>query len=233
MKYGIDSQHGRRDFAVIIEPAEGGPAPQETGDGYVGLRHMQTFALLLGNPNPVQADAEVRVNGKSVGVFRLRMWGEMRLERPENDPSRFTAIVTRTREAWAAGLAAGDEQNGLIEVTFKPERPQPPVVRPSWSNSIRREGVYYGDPQASLDEPQYRSARGMSASGMPTKEMGVGLSGHSSQTFTRVAALDYDETGIVKISLRICELAGSPVSTQSVHPIREEPVGNLTPRPVR
>jgi len=71
MKYGIDSRHGRRDYALIIEPADGGPWPQEMGEGYVGLRHMQTFAMRLGNPNPVRADAEVKVNGKSVGTFRL------------------------------------------------------------------------------------------------------------------------------------------------------------------
>src|SRR3989304_2371891 len=115
MKYGIDSRHGRRDYALIIEPADGGPWPQEMGEGYVGLRHMQTFAMRLGNPNPVRADAEVKGNGKSGGTFRLPRWGEMRLERPENDPARFTAIVTRTIEAWQAGLAAGDAQNGLIE----------------------------------------------------------------------------------------------------------------------
>lgn len=229
MKYSIKSIFGRREYALMIEPADaGGPQPHETGDGYVGLQHMQTFVLRLCNPNEVRTDAEVRVNGKSVGAFRLPMWGEMRLERPENDPARFTAIVTRTREAWAAGLSAGDEQNGLIEVTFRPEKPRSPISRVQPLRSSFEEGFTKSAEEDTSPATYGALSRGSSAH---RKEMGIGLSGHSGQSFTTVAALDYDETGIVRISLRICEMADSP--TQNVHPIREEPRGNPTPHPVR
>jgi hypothetical protein len=172
MRYG--------NYSVLV------PEGVERESGYVGLPHGTQYTLRLGNHDYRRCDAEVTVDGKRVGVFRLNGHGSTTLERSPDDHGKFTFYSSGTGDAGAAGeagVAAADK--GLIQVRFVPERRRKPVHTPP---VVMRTATVAGGGQSQL----YGSARPMNST-TPTsfneeKTSGgiTGLSGHSDQRFVDV-----------------------------------------------
>jgi hypothetical protein len=102
--------------------------PNEDG-GYVKLKHNTQYYLHLHNYDNRRCAAEVKIDGKVVGIFRLKTNGGLKLERPSNDTGKFTFYKDGTREAKAVGLESiPKSERGLVSVTFKPEKYQPQEV---------------------------------------------------------------------------------------------------------
>ena len=86
-------------FSVSISEAQ-----EETSENYIVLRHGQTFSLRLHNGHKengkcIPADAEIYVQGKYCGTFRVAAGQTVWLERPLNDSGKFTAYRNNTYEA--------------------------------------------------------------------------------------------------------------------------------------
>jgi hypothetical protein len=102
-------------FSVTI--AEG----KEAADGYVYLKHCTQYTILLQNESNRRCDAEVYLDDRQVGIWRIDSHGSVRIERPVHDNGRFTFYEAHTPEAIQAGITE-NSSTGLIRVLFKPER---------------------------------------------------------------------------------------------------------------
>lgn len=105
------------DFSASI------PQGRETYDGYVVMMHGTVYTLVLSSSFAERCDAEVEIDGKTVGVWRVPPRGRITLERPVNDTGCFTFYKFGSEEGRDAGLVASDKL-GLVSVTFKPEKPR-------------------------------------------------------------------------------------------------------------
>jgi hypothetical protein len=168
---------------------------KELNSGYVAMKHNTKYALRLSNFGDLRCDAEVEIDGKPVGAWRVPSNKHIVIERPVHDTGCFTFYKAGTREAKKAELVRSDKL-GLISVSFKPEEKLDCYLAFSLD----------------LDEEV-----GLQAGG-------TGLSGKSEQEFDTVQPLDYDETGFVQINLRlVCEIDEprplTPVSTPIPPPL--------------
>ena len=220
-------------FSVDVVPG------RELSGGHIEMEHGRQYELMLRNDGHVRCDAEISVDGKDLGGYRVNAHSSWRLERGSNDRGKFTFYRAGSSEAAQAGLGAvSDSQLGVISVRFRPERQQK-VVR---THSILRGQSFRGSPQGSLgDEPCYgASSLGDSSRSWDEEKTsggisfgaecrnlsagGTGLSGYSNQDFVTVANLEYDLAGEVTINLRlVCGVA---------EPRPLQPVGNPVPHPV-
>lgn len=241
------------DFSVEIQ--EG----REVSDGYVEMRHGQQYSIKLTNhmPGNRRCAAEIRVDGKVVGTFRLTpsRGGSLVLERPTNDVGKFTFYRVDSTEANQVGLNnVPVEDRGLITVLFKPERyvpaveviqgdkthwfPEPlsPWVSPARIGADYALGAYPDDYKvkgmsssySSCGEVKTRSVQHVNS----TKNYsagGTGLSGSSNQRFRTVENLDYDDPStFVRINLRLVAAQDSPRTLVSAG----YPMSNPVPRPL-
>lgn len=156
---------------------------KELNSGYVAMKHNTKYALRLSNFGDLRCDAEVEIDGKPVGAWRVPSNGRIVIERPVHDTGCFTFYKIGTGEAKKAELVRSGKL-GLISVIFKPEE---------------KLDCYFDlddEFDFSLD---FDEEVGLQAGG-------TGLSGKSEQEFHTVQPLDYDETGFVRINLRlVCE----------------------------
>ena len=158
--------------------------------GYVAMKHNTKYTIRLCNFGDLRCDAEVEIDGKPVGAWRVPSNGRIVIERPVHDTGCFTFYKIGTGEAKKAELVCS-EKLGLITVLFKPEK---------------KVKVNRSSPQI------LRMCRQRMKAG------GTGLTGKSEQEFHTVQPLDYDETKFVQINLRlVCETDEprplTPVST--------------------
>lgn len=197
-------------YSVVVTPFVGDPNTPEGSAGYVSIAHGQKYKLRLRNSNNTRCDAEVFVDNKHVGTWRIDGRNTITIERPADDTGHFTAYLTDSHDGRQAGLDTGRTENGLIQVIFRPER------KPQFNPRQGEKGVI----QASLS-----SERGLSFAS--TSEMGTGLSGHSGQQFGTAAHIDYEPGAEVTISLRLIGADESP------RPLSPSHRGNPVPPPVR
>jgi hypothetical protein len=95
----------------------------EDHNGYVQLKHKRQYQLQLTNWNKEKCDAEVHIDGKHVGTFRLDSFVNITLERPVNDTGKFTFYKDGTKEAKSAGLEnIAKEDKGLIKVLLNQKK---------------------------------------------------------------------------------------------------------------
>lgn len=201
-------------FCLII------PEGHEKDSGHVSLSHGQQFTIQLRNYwNDRACDAEISVDGKDEGGFRVDPNGSIMLQRAQHDTGRFTFFRSASAEAQAAGIAlVENDQRGLIVVRFKPEHARREIKTMNMARgfnttkggaggqSMRSHGGF--DPNTFVDggrDPLYAGEQKTSA--------GItGLTGHSNQQFTTVANLNYDPTEEVTITIRlVCDDAVRPL----------------------
>jgi hypothetical protein len=102
-------------FAVKVTPG------REGSSGYVSMSHNSTYTIQLSNFGKLNCDAEIKVDGKQVGTWRIPPKQSITLERPVHDTGRFTFYQFGTPEAEKVGLIRCPDL-GLISVLFKPEK---------------------------------------------------------------------------------------------------------------
>lgn len=152
-------------------------------DGYVEITNDTQYTVRLCNTNNVRVDAEVLIDGKHIGTFRIERYSSIDIERPVNDTGKFTFYRGGTQGFKEANLKNIDKNNlGLISVIFKPERKIIP------RGGIRGQSVY----NTVLTHCSYKSG-------------GTGLSGKSNQNFVDVQELNYDQNRFVEINIRLIE----------------------------
>ena len=166
-------------FEVTIHPGT------ETPEGYVELSHNTQYTLRLSNHWRVRCDAQVEIDGKPVGAWRIPARQAISLERPLHDTGRFTFYKLGTPEATQAQLQA-NEKLGLIQVTFLPEKPQ-------------------ARPLARLETEEETESEDFGAEDLceSVSAGGTGLSGESSQRFGMAGQIEHDVSQQTVISLRL------------------------------
>jgi hypothetical protein len=92
------------------------------GHQYVALPHNSEYSISLSNQSNRYCDATVMTDGHSVGTFRINPYNSVHVERPLAHDKRFVFLKENTSMAREAGLIMGRSQNGLVSVTFSPEK---------------------------------------------------------------------------------------------------------------
>lgn len=107
----------RSNFSVRV------PEGVEETDGYVVLKHGQEFSIMLRNDTEDRCDAEVEVEGKYIGTFRVDPKKGITLTRPADDTGKFVFFKKGSKEfnKVHGGDVSFDTQ-GLVTVTFRPEK---------------------------------------------------------------------------------------------------------------
>lgn len=202
-------------FSVLI------PEGRERETGYIELPHGRVYTLRIGNHDHRRCDAEITIDGKSIGAFRINANQNVTLERSADDSGRFTFFKADSGEAASAGIAKIDNvSRGLLQVVFRPERRSP-------GNVVRTMGMSTTMDCGSGEREDKTSGGLLSAFAPQNCAAGItGLTGHSSQGFTSVSNLDYDPSGETTISLRLVADMGG------VRELRESSRANPVPAPV-
>jgi hypothetical protein len=210
-------------FSLLI------PEGREAGSGHVNLRHGEVYTLRLGNHGPVACDAEVEVDGKPVGCFRVHARGSLLLERPSHDRGRFTFFRADSAEGAAAEAGTvSREDKGLVRVRFRParQRARGSAEDGAWLAA----GNYAKDGGTTADwGGDEEKTGGILSAGhtLKARSAGVtGLTGQSAQNFVTVGNLDYDPAGEVTITLRL--VCGGEPAVRPLTACR----GNPAPAPV-
>ena len=167
---------------------------QEKND-CVALDSGDKYKLKLWNfKTRLRCDAEVKIDGKVVGIFRIDKMKSIIVERPTNDYGHFTFYTAGTIEAKMAMLDAVDQNNlGLIEVTFYPEKK--PIQQESYILEDRDE---LESLRRQINSNGYlESRRSDYIAG------GTGLSGYSNVDYEKIQLLNHDYDSIVTIHLRL------------------------------
>lgn len=147
--------------------------------GHVRLEHNIHYSLILRNFANTSCDADVSIDGVSVGVWRIPNSSTIEIERPIDDTGRFTFYALESHQATKIGLSS-DDKLGLITVVFIPEK----VYSSSVNYSERSEVLY-----SSRDNSDERG--------------GTGLAGESLQRFGTADSIERDTANAVTIHLRL------------------------------
>jgi hypothetical protein len=166
------------------------PQGVHLNSGHVRLEHNLHYSLLMKNHGYLDCDAEVSIDGTTVGKWRIRGNTQIEIERPADDTGRFTFYMLGSGQAKKIGLSANDNL-GLVTVVFMPERPPPPPPPPANYDS--------DDSGVRFSTARFSPHRG-----------GTGLAGESAQKFNTVAPLDYDRSKFITIHLRLVCGDGEP-----------------------
>jgi hypothetical protein len=193
-------------------------------NGYVDLDSGTKYQLKLWNFNTkLRCDAEVKIDGKVVGYFRIEKMDSIVIERPANDRGCFTFYAVGTIEAEIAMLGAIDENSlGLIEVIFYPEKK---------STIQKRYALPEYDNLVGIDDELQSLRKQIDSENLKSDYIpgGTGLSGHSNISYEIIEALSYDYDNIVTIYLRlISKKQKSTFPNPIAVPIEENPDTDLT-----
>ncbi|WP_310424606.1 hypothetical protein [Chamaesiphon sp. VAR_48_metabat_135_sub] len=162
----------------------------EDDRGYVAIKMTEgkaPFTLKLNNYSDRKSKVNIHIHGLDQGTWVLMPHQVSILERPVHIAEKFCAYAVGSEGGNAIGLTTGDPNNGLISITFMPEKR---IVRP-----------------ASIVPPSAMMSKQSRAS---FSEAGVGTEGESHQTFQTVKDFETDVNETVTINLRIVELKNSP-----------------------
>ena len=189
------------------------PEGKELPGGYVELEHNTQYTLNLRNNRSVRSKADVYIDGKNVGSFRLAPHETLKLERPVHDDGLFTFYKLGTPEAAAANLADGPDI-GLVRVVFTPElaqtipyryKPSKPSTDPwrPWPPYPYRPWLPW---ETHWTTDTWTNTSASFASGpvaFAATAGGTGLSGKSDQSFMTVPDLALDTSQQTTINLRL------------------------------
>ena len=178
---------------------------RKNGANYIPLRNGQEYRIQLVNGGYTEADADVKIDGEMIGKFRVPAQSDIVIERPADDRKarKFVFAAEKSGLAREAGVMTGMEENGLVEVTFVPEKER--VVYTSASIQPSR---YSATPSSSRFETKSMAAPASAAPRM-MQQMNAGatvLGDYSDQKFQRtreITVIDYAR--VVTLVARLVE----------------------------
>jgi hypothetical protein len=200
-----------------------------TKENYVPVPHNTEYKLVLMNNWFTKADAEVKIDGVSAGKFRVNAQSAITISRPDHTAKNFTYLEEATGEFKEAKGEAKAQENGVIEVVFKPEREQSWAWRSLSRSATSRRKLESGRGDRGCDYDSGRERGGgsyptIAAFGAPAQAAAAGgsapaafthgmtaLGSHSSQTFGSVSSItDIDTAKITKIVFRLVTAKAEP-----------------------
>ena len=208
----------------------------ENVSGYIEIAHGKQYTIVLRNDHNVRCNAEVNIDGKLMGTFRIAANSTMRLERKPDDDGRFTFYRLGSAEAGKSDLGSVSENDlGLLKIVFTPESMPtttytnyPWTYTDPWTRPTSMwDDVTTDDPNVWRDTVTCKgSSSSLTCSSMlDSAPGGTGLSGHSDQGFIKVEDMLLDYTQQTTIHLRLVEER----KQKDPRPLR--PVMNSSPIP--
>jgi hypothetical protein len=185
---------------------------------YVLVPHGEEYKLRLTNHSPSRADVAVEVDGKEIGRWRVPAQQSRTIERPANIEQKLTFVTEGSLLGERAGVISGRRENGLVRVTFYPERYQP-VNTISLMEPL---GLRAASPRMERKAMSPRSESMLAMAQMPESHSGATILGErSNQRFMDVGPIrDIDRN-------RVCEVVFRMVATES-QPYRA--IGSMSPQ---
>lgn len=118
---------GRHEFTTeVLDHRDDVLDVRHTPEGvYVLVPHGEEYKLRLTNNSPTRADVSVEVDGKEIGRWRVPAHASRTIERPANIEQKLTFVSEGSLLGERAGVISGRQENGLVRVTFYPERYHP------------------------------------------------------------------------------------------------------------
>lgn len=235
---------------------------EETCDNYVVVQHGKNYSLKLSNHHKdggqcKPCDADVYIDGKQVGSWRIPYGQNIVIERPVDDIGKFTAYKRGSPEAKQAQIDPNSSETGLIKVVFRPGTKKAQVVRavvtyrpyiapvidpywpwqpvPDWTvfeYTTYETGYNSNGASKSYTSNNLEQPCSCSVSSAVTTNLvggGTGLSGESNQQFTEVEELDYDSEPATVIHLR---LAFRENEARPVKEVTRKVYSTKVPRPL-
>jgi hypothetical protein len=168
----------------------------------------QNFVTALFSPE--LCDVELKIDGESVGVWRIWPHQTITLERPVNIAQKFTCLGAWSKEAKEAG-AAIDQQSGLVEATFIPALLSPSIIRPMGAGGQTLNEFY----------PTCTSGAPAMAGAAPADTAAITALGEASrQTFGHARAIPLDHGRTVTRTVRLRARMGQ---YQAIHKGTDRP----------
>ena len=189
---------------------EGG---QKDLNGYVVMQHGQHYKVSMRNKTNKRCQASLTIDGKHIADYIINSYQTISIERPVDSIKKFTFYRTDVSYPTPAqtGIIAGKYQNGVIEVTFIPEKQfkTSPIV--SYCRDDMFMNTSLGARTHSFNSNSFLPSRQLSFNSVcednysdrEYTEGGTGLSGHSNQLFHTASRLDLDNFKQVTLSLRL------------------------------
>lgn len=109
------------EFSVTID-AYNAKKQYINGYNYVALYDQTEYSLILQNHSESRCDTSVTIDGRNIGKFRIHPFGSINVERPVSQHKRFIFLRENSSSGKNAGIHQGRQENGLVNVTFYPER---------------------------------------------------------------------------------------------------------------
>jgi len=92
------------------------------GSRYYILPHNKEYAVRMINNSDLRVNAILKIDGEKMGKWRINAFSEILIERPTHNNRKFTFVRDNSWQADMAGVKSGSSRNGLVEVTFIPEK---------------------------------------------------------------------------------------------------------------
>lgn len=193
-------------------------------DGSVLLKHKQVYSILLYNSSGLRADAEIKLDGNSIGKFRVNAQSSIEVRRPEEDDGKLTFYKVGSAQGGKALLIEGDDKLGRLEVTFWSEKEERNEVVALQASPLRCDeesgdglcsSVLKSQTNDIVLDPLIHTAGSQSEDahaspnfqsyGQDLKQAkgGTGLSGKSRQRFKEAKKIELDKSKAVEIHLQL------------------------------
>lgn len=91
------------------------------GHTYYSLHHGSEYKVKMTNNTNKKVNAMLRIDGVRMGKWRIDPYSDIIIERPANNQRKFTFVEENSWEASSGNVLRGNNENGLVEVTFIPE----------------------------------------------------------------------------------------------------------------
>lgn len=202
------------DFAVCI------PEGEKTSDDYFLLTHNQHYSVCLRNYSIRKCDADIEIDGKDMGTFRIPPNSSATFDRPAHDDGRFTFYELMSKEGNSVGLKA-NQNLGLVSVTFRPEHFE--------EKFCLRMGVPRSDHESDDGDPQHGKDSSKIFAAIP-RAGGTALTGKSEQRLNDAEQIKHDPHATVIIHLRLGARVVSHPSEP--RPLTSHPRSNKIPPPL-
>lgn len=215
------SDYGSFSFSIV-----GG---QHTHDRYVKMRHGQKYSVNIQNNSSKRCQASLNIDGRHMGDFLVGPHSNIEIDRPVHSHKRFTFYRTDMSSSFTTGIIPGRHDNGLVEVTFIPERRKIKTQTSAYTSIFDADSCDLESASYCTNEIQPLGFRNSSYA-----EGGTALSGHSHQHFHTVGPIALDYSKQTTLSYRLVGY-DRPMYEDDIEPIyfRQRPpppvVKNWTP----
>ena len=183
------------------------------------MDHEQEYTIDIGNYTNRRADADILVDGKSIGVFRLNPYQSFKIERTINQERKLTFLCSDSEEFRESGNVEGKYNNGMIEVYIYPEiQPEnivyipAPVASVNYSLRSPSRSSLRSSSRSSLQSPSRSSLQSSPRSSLQStstsrslsnySEGATGMGRHSYQKFQSVDRIVRDNR-VILIRMRL------------------------------